>query len=139
MLLLGAAGASHAAPIACNALLNTTIEGATITTAQLNPAGGGLPDHCEVVGVINPRTGVDGQPYAIKLHLRMPTAWNERFYFQAAEELTAPRHGERNPASYAVVATDGATTTQSTPPLAGSFQFGYDLRRAATALTRTCR
>ena len=82
LLLLGAAGASQAAPIACNALLNTTIEGATITTAQLNPAGGGLPDHCEVLGVINQRTGIDGQSYAIKLHLRMPTAWNERFYFQ---------------------------------------------------------
>ena len=82
LLLLGAAGASQAAPVACNSLLNTTIEGATITTAQLNPAGGGLPDHCEVLGVINQRTGIDGQSYAIKLHLRMPTAWNERFYYQ---------------------------------------------------------
>lgn len=67
LLLLGAAGASHAAPIACNSLLNTKIEGATITTAQLNPASAGLPDHCEVLGVIHPRTGLDGQPCAVKL------------------------------------------------------------------------
>ena len=83
LLLLGAAGASQAAPIACNALLNTTIEGATITTAKLNPASAALPEHCEVLAVINERTGIDGQKYAIKLHLRMPTAWNQRFYYPA--------------------------------------------------------
>ena len=130
LLLLGAAGASHAAPIACNALLNTTIEGATITTAQLNPAGGGLPDHCEVLGVINPRTGVDGQPYAIKLHLRMPTAWNERFYFQGGGG-TDGNLGTASPAQlgqgYAVVSTDGGhDNAVNTTPLAGSFQFGFD-------------
>src|SRR5512147_1877047 len=38
--------------------------------------------HCEVVGKINPRTGVDGNPYAIGFHLRLPDSWNERFYFQ---------------------------------------------------------
>ena len=130
LLLLGAAGASQAAPIACNSLLNTTIEGATITTAQLNPAGGGLPDHCEVVGVINQRTGIDGQPYAIKLHLRMPTSWNERFYFQGGGG-TDGNLGAATPAQlgqgYAVVSTDGGHDNGvNTTPLAGSFQFGFD-------------
>ena len=110
LLLLGAAGASQAAPpIACNALLNSTIEGATITSAQLNAASGSVPDHCEVLGVINQRTGVDGQPYAIKFHLRMPTAWNERFYFQGGGG-TDGNLGAATPAQlgqgYAVVSTD---------------------------------
>jgi Tannase and feruloyl esterase len=130
LLLLGAAGASHAAPITCNSLLNTTIEGATITTAQLNPAGGGLPDHCEVIGVINPRTGIDGQHYAINLHLRMPTAWNERFYFQGGGG-TDGNLGTATPTQlaqgYAVVSTDGGhDNTVNNTPLAGSFQFGFD-------------
>ncbi len=38
--------------------------------------------HCEIIGKINPRTGVDGRPYAIGFHLRLPDSWNERFYFQ---------------------------------------------------------
>ena len=82
-LLIAAAFPSHATqPVACDSLLGSFIEGATITTAQLNAATATLPEHCEVVGAINQRTGIDGQPYAIKLHLRMPTAWNERFFYQ---------------------------------------------------------
>ena len=130
LLLLGAAGASQAAPVACNSLLNNTIEGATITTAQLNPAAGGLPDHCEVLGVINQRTGIDGQSYAIKLHLRMPTAWNERFYFQGGGG-TDGNLGAATPAQlgqgYAVVSTDsGHDNAVNITPLAGNFQFGFD-------------
>jgi Tannase and feruloyl esterase len=130
LLLLGAAGAGQAAPIACNSLLNNTIEGATITSAQLNPASGSLPDHCEVLGVINPRTGLDGQPYAIKLHLRLPTSWNERFYFQGGGG-TDGNLGTATPAQlgqgYAVVSTDGGhDNAVNTTPLAGSFQFGFD-------------
>jgi len=41
-----------------------------------------LPAHCEVVGRLNPHTGVDGQAYAIRFHLRLPLHWNDRFYFQ---------------------------------------------------------
>jgi feruloyl esterase len=50
-----------------------------------NPQGPGtpaLPEHCEVVGKLNERTGVNGQRYAINFRLRLPTAWNGRFFFQ---------------------------------------------------------
>src|SRR5215831_5750892 len=78
--LLGSAFSSQAAtPIVCNSLQGRTIAGATITTAQLNAATATLPDHCEVLGKIDERQGLDGQTYAIKFHLRMPTAWNNRF------------------------------------------------------------
>jgi hypothetical protein len=40
------------------------------------------PAHCEVVGVMQERTGIDGQHYAIRFHLRLPQKWNQRFFFQ---------------------------------------------------------
>src|SRR6218665_1510302 len=42
-----------------------------------------LPQHCEVTGAIDQRTGIDGQPYAIKFRLRVPIgdAWSGRFVF----------------------------------------------------------
>jgi len=41
-----------------------------------------LPAHCEVSGILHERKAADGQPYAIHFHLRLPAAWNKRFYFQ---------------------------------------------------------
>src|SRR5271154_3424840 len=58
------------------------------TAGQPNPETGGaagavLPQHCEVIGSIDQRVGANGQKYAIRFHLRLPTAWNGRFYYQA--------------------------------------------------------
>src|SRR5262249_38822561 len=41
-----------------------------------------LPEHCEVLGRINERTGANGQKYAINFHLRLPAAWNGNFFFE---------------------------------------------------------
>lgn len=41
-----------------------------------------LPAHCEVVGTMNPRKGMDGQDYAVNFRMRLPGAWNGRFFFQ---------------------------------------------------------
>lgn len=41
-----------------------------------------LPDHCRVEGYLEERVGSDGKRYATGFELRMPAAWNERFYFQ---------------------------------------------------------
>ncbi|HWU02562.1 MAG TPA: tannase/feruloyl esterase family alpha/beta hydrolase, partial [Novosphingobium sp.] len=38
------------------------------------------PPHCEITGLMHERKGVDGQTYAIKFHLRLPDAWNGRFF-----------------------------------------------------------
>lgn len=43
-----------------------------------------LPEHCELIGVLRERTGVDGRPYAVHFHLRLPSQWNGRFFFQGA-------------------------------------------------------
>lgn len=130
-LWMGAALPSQAAPpVPCEALLGSFIEGATITTAKLNPASATLPEHCEVLGAINERTGIDGQKYAIRLHLRMPTAWNQRFFYSGGGgtdgnlgNADAPQLGQ----GYAVVSTDsGHDNTTNNTPLASSFQFAFD-------------
>src|SRR4029453_930421 len=72
-------------------LPNTT----TVITATLNPAAGpcpapnpfvatvpALPEHCEVLGKMNERDGATGQLYAINSRLRLPLAWNGRFFFE---------------------------------------------------------
>src|SRR4051812_25277013 len=60
LVLLGSALSSEAAsPIACNSLQDRTIAGATIATARLNAATATLPDHCEVLGKIDERQGID--------------------------------------------------------------------------------
>ncbi|MCT4373250.1 tannase/feruloyl esterase family alpha/beta hydrolase [Yangia mangrovi] len=41
-----------------------------------------LPNHCRVEGYLEERVGSDGKRYATGFELRMPVAWNERFYFQ---------------------------------------------------------
>jgi hypothetical protein len=70
--------------VACSDLASALIPDTTITLAQVNPATANPmdPEHGEVIGSINERTGFDGKPYAIGFHLRMPVAWNGRFFFQ---------------------------------------------------------
>jgi feruloyl esterase len=46
------------------------------------PAPIALPEHCEVFGILHERLGTAGQHYAIRFHLRLPTEWNGRFFFQ---------------------------------------------------------
>ena len=42
-----------------------------------------MPSHCKVLGNMNPRTGIDGKPYAIGFEMRLPLEWNGRFLLQA--------------------------------------------------------
>jgi Tannase and feruloyl esterase len=79
------------ATLAPSAFPNQT---AAITSAVLNPPSGArqgpggrgsipaLPAHCEVRGKLNDRTGANGQHYAINFHMRLPTAWNGKFFFE---------------------------------------------------------
>ncbi|HVP78109.1 MAG TPA: tannase/feruloyl esterase family alpha/beta hydrolase [Thermodesulfobacteriota bacterium] len=99
----------------------------TTVTPQATPIA-----HCEIIGKINPRTGVDGKPYAIGFHLRLPDGWNERFYFQGgggtdgnlgdALGSGALSHG------YAVVSTDAGhdNTADFDPNAGGTAAFGVD-------------
>ena len=75
-----------------------------------------IPSYCRVDGVIDPRTGVDGKPYAIGFEIALPDHWNGRFLFQGGGGLNGtvnPPLGNQaaadNPAlarGFAVVSTD---------------------------------
>jgi feruloyl esterase len=147
--------------VACDELALAPIPGTTITLARLNPASTNpvAPEHCEVVGSIGARTGVDGKAYAIGLHLRMPVAWNGRFLFQGGggvdgflgDALGSTGPGQTDNAvsrGYAVVSTDGGHSFDAlpyvfmTPPdlVAAdglvSCMFGFDFDRDAPGSSR---
>ena len=73
------------------ATLATSLTGlgnTTITSATTVPAGlvsnVQTAEHCRVVGKMNERvSAVDGSTYYIGFEVRLPKAWNGRFYYQA--------------------------------------------------------
>jgi feruloyl esterase len=98
-LLLAAASAASAAgaqtQTACANLVHLRLDGVQLTHAVSVAAGvpvapgfppytGSLPAHCRVEGVIDPRTGVDGQKFGIGFALALPSprAWNGDFMMQ---------------------------------------------------------
>ena len=64
---------------------NTTITSATTVAAgTLMVAGSPVGAHCLVTGSMYPRvSAVDGNSYAIGFEVRLPNAWNGRFFYQA--------------------------------------------------------
>ena len=129
-----AAATADAPAMPCASLAGLRIPGydVTIKTATLVPAGpipqspigppltGTLPAYCRVDGVIDPRTGSDGKPYAIGFAVALPEHWNGRFLFQGGGGLNgnvalpigAAASGAK-PAltrGYAVVSTDSGHT-----------------------------
>jgi len=98
------------------------VEKAEIVPPGPMPGPGGnddnLPEHCLVQGMLNPRTGAKGQKFGIGFELRMPTAWNNRFFFQGGgglDGVLSPAIGSHMGAfrpsalarGFAVVSTDG--------------------------------
>jgi pimeloyl-ACP methyl ester carboxylesterase len=79
-----------------------------------------LPPHCVVTGYLEERIGVNDAAYATGFELRMPLAWNERFYFQGGggtDGSIRPAIGQNTPGQplalplgYAVVSTDAGHT-----------------------------
>lgn len=97
-----------------------------------------LPAHCEVTGTMRERQGVDGQRYAIRFHLRMPEAWNGRFFFEGGGGTNGELgsaigrlSGDVPPAlaqGYAVLSQDSGhdNATNSDPKRGGPTAFGFD-------------
>lgn len=63
---------------------NTTITSATTVAAgTLTVAGKPVPEHCRVTGRSYEHfSPVDGKTYAIQFEMRLPVAWNGRFFHQ---------------------------------------------------------
>ena len=63
---------------------DTTLDSATIVAAgPVVPNSHAVPAHCLVKGRMHVRKGADGQDYAIGFEMRLPQAWNGRFFYQA--------------------------------------------------------
>jgi len=97
-----------------------------------------LPAHCEVEGIMHERTGVDGQHYAIRFHMRLPADWNGRFLFEGGggtngnlglaigmAGFSAPPALARG---FAVLSQDSGhdNATNSPPGKGGAVAFGLD-------------
>lgn len=129
---LAAAFAVAAAPaLDCASLASAGIEDTRITLAALQPASAAAPEHCEVIGAIDERVSrVDGQAYAIKFHLRLPTSWNRRFFYTGGGGTDGNLGNTLIPQlnqGYAVVSTDsGHDNAVNTSVVAGPNEFGFD-------------
>ncbi|MBQ0958510.1 tannase/feruloyl esterase family alpha/beta hydrolase [Ideonella sp. 4Y11] len=72
-------------PVACADLPAAlgALKNVRLTSAKEVPADDkGTPAHCQVQGLANERTGLDGRPYAIGFEMRLPMDWNRRFVHQ---------------------------------------------------------
>ena len=61
----------------------TSIDSVAVQAAgTLKLAGQPVAEHCLVKGAMHKRKGSDGRDYAIGFEMRLPKAWNGRFYYQ---------------------------------------------------------
>ena len=158
-LLLGAAGcttlpapapraATGASPaIACDAVAARFAHPATrIASAERVAAGqlrlpgiaSPMPEHCLVKGAMHERTSpVDGKRYAIGFEMRLPTAWNGRFLYQAnggLDGFVTPAYGDIHGGGqasngllkgFAVISSDAGHAFDRSTPIGGA-TFGLD-------------
>jgi pimeloyl-ACP methyl ester carboxylesterase len=112
----------------------TFVEAGKLDFAGPPPISITAPDHCQVAGALNPRTGIDGKPYAIGYELRLPADWNGKFMFQGgggSDGLVRPAigvqaTGDKSALSkgYAIASTDAGHRDESGP--VGAYMFGLD-------------
>src|SRR5262245_5495707 len=150
LMLIFAAALSGQSADACTGLVKTDARSlpnpsTVLTSAVINAARGAQgnapawPEHCEVLGKINERTGANGQRYAIKFHLRLPTAWNGKFFFEggggsngnlgnALGNLQGQQRTNALALGYAVVSQDSGHDNQvnNHPNRNGTVTFGFD-------------
>lgn len=136
IMMMAAIPDAHATPapiVACSSLTeftSPTIPKVVITSAVLTPATQSLPEHCLVDGKINERVGVLGQVYAIKFRVRMPSAWNERFYMGGGGGSNGTVEDPTTilPLGYVTIGTDSGhdNETNTDPNVGGTNVFSID-------------
>jgi feruloyl esterase len=110
---------STAAQQACTAIAADSLglDNLQFTLAALVTSDPQFPAYCLLQGSVNERTGIDGKPYAIGFEMRLPTAWNGRFLYQANggnDGAVVPAIGDSNATNgisalargFAVLSTD---------------------------------
>ena len=134
LILAGCGGGGDGTSTAdrCADLASTSlpVAKAVIKTAVLNAATSSLPEHCQIDGAINERTGADGQQYAIKFRLRLPTDWNGRFYMGGGGGTNGTLVDPTSVLAmrYATIGTDSGhdNSIDNNPNAGGTASFGVD-------------
>ncbi len=134
----GAKGLPNASTVLTSAVLKAPSADQPAPNPFMPPTPA-LPEHCEVVGTLNDRSGAYGQRYAIHFRLRLPTAWNGRFFFQggggtngaigdAVGRLQGQQPGAALGQGYAVVSQDSGhdNAANDDPSRSGTATFGFD-------------
>lgn len=96
-----------------------------------------LPAHCDLIGTMRERTGVDGQSYAIRFHLRLPTDWNGRLLMEGGGGTNGNLGAAIGPVTggkpalahgFAVLSQDSGhdNAVNSNPARGGDTAFGFD-------------
>lgn len=141
-LALAVAGQAIAAPV-CEGIGADALglPDVRIIASEALPAGENSPaPHCRVEAITGERTGIDGQPYAIRFEVRLPDDWNGGFVHQ----FNGGNDGEVRPAigpllggnkertalgrGYAVLSSDAGHDgkAQAEAGLAAGNRFGLD-------------
>jgi len=125
-------GAALNTPQACDALPTTVALAphTRILAAVFETTTPTQPAHCRIDGDIDSRVGVDGQRYATRFRLRLPQAWNQRFYMGGGggtngvlvDPVAVMAQG------FATIGTDAGhdNTLNSRPDAGGTAAFGLD-------------
>jgi Tannase and feruloyl esterase len=140
--------AAQCAALKTIAVGNAPVTGLTILSADWRDAGltvdtragksGPLPGHCEVTGHYGERPGLIGGPYRTQFHMRLPAAWNGRYFFQGGGGSNGVigdalgQNGPGNPSAiergYAVISQDSGhdNATNTLASRGGDLVFGHD-------------
>jgi Tannase and feruloyl esterase len=103
----------------------------TVAKGTLRAGGKPVESHCLVKGAMFKRTTPDGKTWAIGFEMRMPLAWNGRYFYQGnggLDGVVVPALGSHGGGplthalfkGFAVISSDAGHTEQQTT------QFGFD-------------
>jgi alpha-L-rhamnosidase len=109
---------------------NTTLSSAVPVAAGAPVAGRAAPAHCLVKGEMHRRTSPqDGKSYAIGFEMRLPNAWNGRFFYQGnggMDGTIAPAIGGGGPAPTSALEQGFAVISSDAGHSGSDASFGID-------------
>jgi Tannase and feruloyl esterase len=124
---------------------------AAVAAGPVVPNGHAVGEHCLVKGQMRERKGSDGQDYAIGFEMRLPTAWNGRFYYQAnggIDGVVQPAQGALGGGpltgalaqGFAVISSDAGHTGRQNPRFGAEprarADYGYQAVGALTPMAK---
>ena len=122
-----------------------------VAAGPVVPNGPAAEAHCLVKGLMKPRKGADGQDYAIGFEMRLPQAWNGRFFYQANGGIDGVVHPAQGALGggpvtgalaqgFAVISSDAGHTGRQNPRFGADPQaradYGYQAVGSLTPMAK---